>query len=197
MSFNHGSCSSQHELNYRSNKRWNNLIWSIWYNGLYSTLKESQTRFPAWFSSPHSTLFIRFMSGTCDGQWVWDWPLMIGFLKPHENYEWSGLVGTGLLHCDKAVLQISTWYSSDVLILKAVYMLLYAMKYSSTFMEDLTSTMNTHTHSLHLEVKCTENCNSLLVVRKLIKLLICWVKRKFVTEYNSIPLVIYTAICKC
>jgi hypothetical protein len=45
------------------------------------------------------------------------WPAAIAILEPHENCEWrSGLVGTGLLHQDKAFLQ-----TAPLCILKCAY----------------------------------------------------------------------------
>lgn len=67
-------------------------------------LEKGQARFLAGIS--HLITWMEFVSGTCDGQWVWHQPAVTATLEQHKNHVWrNGLVGNGLLHWDKALLQ--------------------------------------------------------------------------------------------
>jgi hypothetical protein len=109
----------------------------IWFSG------RGQARFPAWF---FHIIHVFSMGLVVASQWVRHRSAAIAILEQHENREWrNGLVGTGLLHRDKELLQITPLRVLRCVTLKAILVLFYMMEYSSPFMGGPTPTMNRHT----------------------------------------------------
>jgi hypothetical protein len=76
---------------------------------------------------------------------------MIAILEQHENCEWrSGVVGTGLLHRDKALLQVA-----PLRVLRCAYIegLLGALLYDGVF-QPLHGRFNPNTMNRHMTTMC-------------------------------------------
>jgi hypothetical protein len=114
-----------------------------------------------------------------------------------ESWMEEYLVGTGLLHRDKALLQMA-----PLRVLKCAYTegRLGDFLYDGVFqpLHGRSNPNNEQTHD-HYMWRSTgiESCNALQLVCKLKPPIICRAKCRLVREYDSIPLVIHTALSKC
>jgi hypothetical protein len=129
-----------------------------------------QARFLAWFFSPHSThsQWGSYRALMVASQWVWHRPAAIAILEQHKNREWrSGLVGTGLLHRDKALLQMAPL---RLLICVCIEGRLGALLYDAVFqpLHGRSNPNNEQTHG-HYVWRSTriKSCNALPMVCKL------------------------------
>jgi hypothetical protein len=120
--------------------------------------------------SPHSTYsrWSSYQALVVASQWVRHRPAAIAILEQHENREWrSDLVGTGLLHRVKALLQMT-----PLRVLRCAYIegLLGALLCDGVFqhLHGRSNPNNEQTHD-HYVWRSTriESCNALPVVCKL------------------------------
>jgi hypothetical protein len=141
-----------------------------------------------------------FISGACGGQAV---SLISVCCVSHSSATWE-LWGGEVVYLELdyfiRITHSCSWHCYvllDVLILKVVQVLFYVLEYSSPFMGDPAPMMNWHAttscrgwHILRVAAlyPCPVNWNQPNI---------CRAKFRFIREYDSAPLVIHSAVCKC